>query len=67
MPKNYRIRESDANHGTTFTVCFFTIATKDDGITQLIYITIFSKVDHVEAYCLAFVPVSSKIFPNGFY
>ena len=43
------------------TVCFFTIATKDDGITQLIYITIISTVDHFEAYCLAFMPGKKEI------
>ena len=48
------------------TVCFFTIATKDDGTTQLIYITIISTVDRVGAYCLAFMPISSKIFRNDF-
>ena len=49
-----------------FTVCFFAIVTKDDGITQPNDFTPMSAINQLEAYCLAFVLVCSKIFPNDF-
>ena len=49
---------------TPTTVCFFSTATKDDAITQLIEVSLISAIGHFEVYCLAFMPVSSRIFPK---
>ena len=48
------------------TVCFFAIVTKDDGITQPNDFTPMSAINRFEVYCLAFVLVRSKVFPNDF-
>ena len=48
------------------TVCFFAIVTKDDGITQPNDFTPMFAINQLEAYCLAFVLVCSKIFLNDF-
>ena len=42
------------------TVCFFSTETKEDGIIQLIWVSLISAIGHFKAYCLAFMPVSSK-------
>ena len=51
---------------TKNTVCFFAIVTKDDGITQPNDFTPMSAINRFEVYCLAFVLVRSKVFPNDF-
>ena len=51
---------------TVLTVCFFSTATKDDAITQLIHFSLISAIGHFEVYCLAFKPIFSKIFSKHF-
>ena len=55
---------------TTFlfppTVCFFATVTKDDGITQLNDFSPMSMIKKFKVYCLAFMLICSKVFPNDF-
>ena len=44
-----------------FTVCFFSTATKDDAITQLIQISLISAIGYIEVYYLAFVYIFKNI------
>ena len=48
------IHVANTNGGKQSTVCFFSTETKEDGITQLNYLSLTSAINQFEVYCLAF-------------